>query len=313
MQGRSVDHASAPLPDNAFFQNSILSRSHAKLSFAFGQVWIQDLGSSNGTFLNGVKLEPHQESQLLCEDDILDFGHDIESDDEGDFLEDEYKKVSCTVSIQFLSDPTDQDNISSAEILKNTPSISIRELKGPADLVYTEPDKISDRNRKQNIHILASSSSEQKQTRQDLESYQQRPSSIGVRKPSIGSSRKPSISLSSTDIRKPATSSIENSSNGKKFDSSVIVSVPPPPPARKIPLNFNQLAAPPPCPPPSGRKILNSNIYFSASSTWSTTTSFSRHVQPTVISNKTCRKLTRSVSCGNCQRPLKKTHTASRR
>ena len=67
------------------------------------QVWIQDLKSSNGTFINGVRLSEEGEQSKpfeLNSGDILEFGVDIK-DENGTIL---YKKVSCSVSISYGSE-----------------------------------------------------------------------------------------------------------------------------------------------------------------------------------------------------------------
>ncbi len=44
--------------------NAYLSRKHAKLVVREGRLFIGDLGSTNGTFVDGVKLEPDEEREL---------------------------------------------------------------------------------------------------------------------------------------------------------------------------------------------------------------------------------------------------------
>jgi hypothetical protein len=51
-----------------------VSRRHAKLTRQHDTVMVQDLGSMNGTFLNGQKLLPHQ-PRVLRHEDELSLGH----------------------------------------------------------------------------------------------------------------------------------------------------------------------------------------------------------------------------------------------
>lgn len=74
----------APEPNNGYFDAKVLSRVHAELSFSKNTVWIQDLKSSNGTFVNGERLS--EEGMLstlkpLRSGDTLEFGVDIRDDD----------------------------------------------------------------------------------------------------------------------------------------------------------------------------------------------------------------------------------------
>ena len=48
-----------------------ISRRHARLMFTDGEVWLEDLGSRNGTFLND---EPLRESQQLASGDRFQVG-----------------------------------------------------------------------------------------------------------------------------------------------------------------------------------------------------------------------------------------------
>lgn len=47
-----------------------ISRRHARITRQFGTVLIEDLGSLNGTFLNGERLLPHQPRVLRHEDQV---------------------------------------------------------------------------------------------------------------------------------------------------------------------------------------------------------------------------------------------------
>ena len=88
-----------------------MSRTHAELTFDKNTVWIQDLKSSNGTFVNGERLSEEgvlSTLRALKTGDSLDFGVDIK-DDEGKKL---YSKVSTLVTIDY--EPIPQNNESMA-------------------------------------------------------------------------------------------------------------------------------------------------------------------------------------------------------
>jgi len=68
-------------PDNGFFDSKVLSRPHALLLHQTGQFFLLDTGSSNGTFVNNVRLsKPGVESELteLYTGDIIRFGSDVQ-------------------------------------------------------------------------------------------------------------------------------------------------------------------------------------------------------------------------------------------
>lgn len=100
--GRKVNQKTIPEPFNLYFDAKVLSRTHAQVHFNEGKIYIQDLQSSNGTFVNSKRLSDEGEVSALAElnhGDVLEFGVDIK-DEEGNVL---YKKVSCSVSLMIGS------------------------------------------------------------------------------------------------------------------------------------------------------------------------------------------------------------------
>jgi hypothetical protein len=84
--GRQTNAKTVPTPANGFFDSKVLSRQHAEIwADRNGKVWIRDVKSSNGTFVNGARLsaenrdsEPHE----LQTQDHLELGIDIVSEDQ---------------------------------------------------------------------------------------------------------------------------------------------------------------------------------------------------------------------------------------
>lgn len=84
--GRQTNAKTVPTPSNGFFDSKVLSRQHAEIwADRNGKVWIRDVRSSNGTFVNGARLsaenrdsEPHE----LQSADHLELGIDIVSEDQ---------------------------------------------------------------------------------------------------------------------------------------------------------------------------------------------------------------------------------------
>lgn len=57
--GRVVNPKTPAKYDNMLFDTKVLSRNHAEVfSDGGGRVFIRDLGSSNGTYINGFRLSP---------------------------------------------------------------------------------------------------------------------------------------------------------------------------------------------------------------------------------------------------------------
>ncbi|KAG0300861.1 hypothetical protein BGZ98_008802, partial [Dissophora globulifera] len=103
--GRQTGVNTAPSPTNGYFDSKVLSRVHAEVWSESGKVYIKDLKSSNGTFLNGRRLCPENvesEPFILNQNDHLEFGIDI-MDENGALLHD---KVACKIYISRMSYPT---------------------------------------------------------------------------------------------------------------------------------------------------------------------------------------------------------------
>ncbi|KAF5112507.1 hypothetical protein DV113_004635 [Geotrichum candidum] len=97
--GRQLNANTQPAPDNGYFDSRVLSRTHAEIwaDPDTGHVWIRDANSSNGTFVNGKRLDYNYH---LKENDIVDFGIDINSENNATY----HPKISARVdSISFLS------------------------------------------------------------------------------------------------------------------------------------------------------------------------------------------------------------------
>ena len=95
--GRYSNSKSVPNPLNGYFDSKVLSRAHAEVWSEGGHVYIKDVKSSNGTFVNGTRLSPEsQESEPLelHSDDVVDFGIDILTDDNKEVL---HHRVACRV------------------------------------------------------------------------------------------------------------------------------------------------------------------------------------------------------------------------
>ncbi|EJD50126.1 hypothetical protein AURDEDRAFT_20516, partial [Auricularia subglabra TFB-10046 SS5] len=69
---------------NGYFDTKVLSRQHAEVWEESGKIWIKDVKSSNGTFINSIRLSPEgveSEPFELHTDDIVEFGIDIVGED----------------------------------------------------------------------------------------------------------------------------------------------------------------------------------------------------------------------------------------
>lgn len=85
--GRQTSQDTAPEMDNGYFNNKVLSRQHAELWLEAedGKVYIKDVGSSNGTYVNGLRLSKDNEPsppRELHDKDTVEFGIDFANEDD---------------------------------------------------------------------------------------------------------------------------------------------------------------------------------------------------------------------------------------
>jgi len=84
--GRQTNQKTVPTAHNGYFDSKVLSRQHAEIyAERDGTIWIRDVKSSNGTFVNGKRLSPENkesEPHILNAQDILELGIDIVSEDQ---------------------------------------------------------------------------------------------------------------------------------------------------------------------------------------------------------------------------------------
>ncbi|KAF8183716.1 SMAD/FHA domain-containing protein [Mycena galopus ATCC 62051] len=116
--GRQTSTETNPGEKNGYFDSEVLSRHHAEVVweeagrmccicttheylFIIGQIFIKDVKSSNGTFINGERLSfqgYESDPTELKSDDILEFGVDLVSEDNKTVL---HRKVIARVACVF--------------------------------------------------------------------------------------------------------------------------------------------------------------------------------------------------------------------
>ncbi|KAF7361238.1 FHA domain-containing protein [Mycena sanguinolenta] len=91
--GRQTNAKTSPGERNGYFDSTIMSRQHAEVWEENGKIFIQDVRSSNGTFVNGERLSPEG-----LDEDIVEFGIDLVGEDKLSII---YHKVAARVSCIF--------------------------------------------------------------------------------------------------------------------------------------------------------------------------------------------------------------------
>lgn len=105
--GRQTNAKTVPTPINGYFDSKVLSRQHAEIwADANGKIWIRDVKSSNGTFVNGTRLSPENrdsDPHELQTQDHLELGIDIVSEDQKTVV---HHKVAAKVEHAGFITPT---------------------------------------------------------------------------------------------------------------------------------------------------------------------------------------------------------------
>jgi hypothetical protein len=102
--GRQTNAKTVPNGTNGYFDSKVLSRAHAEVWSEENKVFIKDVKSSNGTFINGERLSPESAESDIFElhtDDVVEFGIDILTDDTKTIV---HHKVAAKVHLVMNSD-----------------------------------------------------------------------------------------------------------------------------------------------------------------------------------------------------------------
>ncbi|BGP27549.1 cell cycle arrestin response to pheromone-related protein [Rhodotorula toruloides] len=113
--GRQTNAKTIPNGTNGYFDSKVLSRAHAEVWSEEGKVFIKDVKSSNGTFINGERLSAESTESDVYElhtDDIVEFGIDILTEDTKQVV---HHKVAAKVHLVMNS----EDAIASSREINN--------------------------------------------------------------------------------------------------------------------------------------------------------------------------------------------------
>lgn len=112
--GRPTNTQRTPNIYNGYFDSRVISREHAEIYVKNGKLFINDLKSANGTFLNGESIHTEYEIKI---GDNFDLGIDISNDNKHQHQQQQHLKISCKIE-GFLSFPLD-GNIDTKKLLDN--------------------------------------------------------------------------------------------------------------------------------------------------------------------------------------------------
>ncbi|KAI6021229.1 hypothetical protein EDC04DRAFT_2901297 [Pisolithus marmoratus] len=102
--GRQTNAKTVPAERNGYFDSKVLSRQHAEIWEDGGKIYIKDVKSSNGTFINGERLSlegVESEPFELKNDDVVEFGIDIIGEDNKTTI---HHKVAARVMCVFTEE-----------------------------------------------------------------------------------------------------------------------------------------------------------------------------------------------------------------
>ncbi|KAJ3808060.1 hypothetical protein F5876DRAFT_90246 [Lentinula aff. lateritia] len=102
--GRQTNAKTTPGERNGYFDSKVLSRQHAEVWEEGNKIFIKDVKSSNGTFINGERLSPEgleSDPYELKSDDNVEFGIDIIGEDNKTIVHHKVAaRVMCILSEQ---------------------------------------------------------------------------------------------------------------------------------------------------------------------------------------------------------------------
>lgn len=100
-----------PSSSNALFSSTLLSRKHASIYAEGKAIWVTDMGSSNGTYLNGILLKSHMPYRI-GDGDLLQFG----ADDEASGLEGGHRPLVLQVKMASVGLTSSSSTFSTSSI-----------------------------------------------------------------------------------------------------------------------------------------------------------------------------------------------------
>ncbi|KAG8761210.1 hypothetical protein FRC14_006259 [Serendipita sp. 396] len=106
--GRQTSAKTIPGDRNGYFDSKVLSRQHAEVWEENGKIWIKDVKSSNGTFINGTRLSQEGVESAPFElntGDQVEFGIDIVGEDNQTIIHHKVAaRVQCILTQEDLNE-----------------------------------------------------------------------------------------------------------------------------------------------------------------------------------------------------------------
>ncbi|KAL0569495.1 hypothetical protein V5O48_012477 [Marasmius crinis-equi] len=140
--GRQTNAKTTPGERNGYFDSKVLSRQHAEVWEEGGKIFIKDVKSSNGTFINGERLSPEgleSDPYELKSDDIVEFGIDIVGEDNKTIIHHKVAaRVLCILSEQDLqmAARAEQHQMQHSSLHQQQTQQQQQQLPGPAGSAF---------------------------------------------------------------------------------------------------------------------------------------------------------------------------------
>lgn len=89
-------------PDNTLvIRDEGVSRYHGRLLFENGSLWLQDAGSRNGVFVNGVRITGHKQLQVGDTITIAEHSFELRWEEEADLVHDALESATPDAGVAF--------------------------------------------------------------------------------------------------------------------------------------------------------------------------------------------------------------------